>query len=356
MNIGILAQKKEKNIDGINRVTIEVLNELLRLDKSNDYSFIGNTHWLGLNLKYNEIIPDTRGIMNLNYTVKFCDYNIIHSHYRAFDFSNNLKCAKILTIHDLLVLKNKYNGPYDYFDNALRKCAKNMDMIIAVSENTKKDIVDLYNIPEKKIRVIYNGVYKKENTIVDNEFVRRFQEEKYIISVSTMREYKNINGLVRAFDIYKKRNKDSELKLILTGKNDNSTKVGKEIEEILMKNTDIIFTGYVSDAELGWLYSNAVCSAFVSFYEGFGLPVLESLSYGKTVICSNTSSMPEIGGQAVEYCNPYDVESIVHAIENVVNNNTRRMELESKALIQANKFSFEKAAIETLELYNSFKK
>lgn len=354
MNIGILAQKKEKQIDGINRVTLETLKEIRKIDKSNHFSFIGNTDWLNMDMDYFDIIPDTRNMMDLDYVAKFGKFDIIHSYYRPFIFSNNIDCAKILTIYDMIVLKNKLSI-FNYFDVPVRKCAENVDAIITISESSKRDIIECYNIPPDKIKVIYIGAYNKGtidyDSISDN--IKKITQKRYIVAVSTMREYKNIDGLVDAFLAYKDIHKKDEIKLVLVGKNDMSTDIGKFIAEAQDKCKDIILTGYVTDNELSFLYKNCLASAFVSLYEGFGLPVLESMSFGKTVICSNRSSLPEVGGNAVEYCNPESKDSIVGALENIVLNEKHRQQLEEVSLIQASKFSYEKTAKETIELYKT---
>ena len=110
----------------------------------------------------------------------------------------------------------------------------------------------------------------------------------------------------------------------------------------------------MSDGELMWLYHKAMAFAFTSFYEGFGLPVLEALAEGCPVISSNTSSMPEVGGDAVEYCDPYDIDSIELAMENVIFNEERQRELREKSFIQASKFSYKNSAKELLRVYQSF--
>ena len=130
------------------------------------------------------------------------------------------------------------------------------------------------------------------------------------------------------------------------------------INEVMVKYPkaakDIIFTGYVSEDELVWLYRNAYLFMYPSYFEGFGLPILEAMSVGNAVICSNTTSMPEVGGDAVQYCNPYDLESMVNSIEKVVFNETYRNELKKKSVEQASKFSYEKAAKELMEIYKQF--
>ena len=271
MNIGILAQRQEKNFDGVNRVTIGIMKELLKIDISNKYSFIGNTDWLNIPIEHFDIIPDARKSMKLNYAVKFGKYNIIHSYFRPYEFSIKNKCAKILTIHDIGVLVGKQNGPYEFYNTYLRECAKNMDLIIADSEYTKKDIINYYNIKPEKIKVVYNGIYEKKDYKKGkiSTKLHNIANQNYILAVSTMREYKNINGLVKAFCLFKDRHPNSDLKLVLTGKNDQSSLVGEQIQESILKQKDIIFTGYVSDDELSYLYENSIATGFVSFYEGF---------------------------------------------------------------------------------------
>ena len=117
---------------------------------------------------------------------------------------------------------------------------------------------------------------------------------------------------------------------------------------------DIILTGYVSNEVLSCLYRDAIAFAYISFYEGFGLPILEAMSFGKAVICSDQSSMPEVGGDAVEYCNPYDIESIMNAMESIIDNDNYRKCLEGRAVVQANKFSYKRTAEEILRIYDQF--
>lgn len=232
-----------------------------------------------------------------------------------------------------------------------------MNQIIADSHNTKKDIVDLFNVNPDKVNVIYPGMFKlnmeyDENNISDR--IKKLTNQPYIMTVSTLREYKNMIGLVRAFILFKELHKDSDLNLILVGKDFKNNSVRMQIGELCEGREDVVFTGYVSDEELVYLYKNCLATGFVSFFEGFGLPVLESLYYGKTVICSNATSLPEVGGDAVEYCDPYDVESIEYAFERVVLDDNNRQKLEKLATVQASKFSYEKMARETLDVYKQF--
>lgn len=360
MNIGIISQNKEKSITGINRVTMGILTELLRLDRDNSYKFIGRTDWLPLPMESIPIVPATDRILSLNYMQTTYSFDIVHSHYRPFHINSSIPCGKILTIHDLIPLlySQWYGNQYDYYNEEIRKGAEEADIVIAVSEYTKKDIVEYYNIPEDKVKVVYSGLFPPKLFEEDGagESVAGLEKEKFLLTVSGLGPHKNQTGLVEAFLYYIQHHPESGLKLVLTG----PVRRYEVIRDILRKHSDlekaIVFTGYVTDAQLVWLYRKAVAFLYTSFYEGFGLPILEAMSVGKAVICSNTSSMPEVGGNAVEYCNPHEIESISDAINHVVSDAVYRSELETRAIEQAGKFSYEKAARETLEIYQLFQK
>ena len=171
MNIGILSQNKEKNITGINRVTMGTVTELLKLDKKNNYYFVGNSDWLNIPLESIPALPDIDCAMRLNYTVNAYPLDIIHSHYRAFELNPGFPCAKILTMHDLIPLlyPQWYGGQYDYFNEVLRKCAHSADLVIAVSQYTQNDIVKHYGIKEEKIKdwIVDEGIFR-EKKLDDN--------------------------------------------------------------------------------------------------------------------------------------------------------------------------------------------
>lgn len=351
MNIGILPFRREKRVDGINRLTYGILDELINIDKNNNYSYVGNGKWLGIDLPENIVMSDSWNIINLNAFMINNNYNIIHSYFYSYYFNSKFSCARILTIHDLMPRIKMY------FGENWSKSVHWMDTIIADSEYTKSDIINSYNVSPDIIKVVYPGLFKldvKDSGEIGVR-IRKIVEKPYIMTVSTLRAYKNMLGLVKAFCLFKELNANTDINLIIVGNNNKSNDVIKEIMNFCGERRDIIFTGYVTDDELVYLYKNSIATGFVSFYEGFGLPVLESLSYGKTVICSDQTSIPEVGGDAVEYCNPYDIESIENAIEKVVLNDNYRRELEKRALIQAAKFSYNKAAEETLKIYSMFK-
>lgn len=360
MKIGVLSLYKEKEITGINKVTIGLMEELLKLDWQNEYVFLGKTDWLPLSMDYVPLLPDAGASIQLNYAMQAHPMDIVHSHYRPFELSKGIPCAKILTIHDLipLIYPEWYGSQFEYFNISIRECAKSVDRIIAVSECTKRDIVERYDIAPEKIDVVYNGLSLTKLFADDaaGESVPELEGTDFVFSVSGLGPHKNQGGLVEAFLLYKNRHPESDVKLVLTG----PVRKYEVVREILLKNPDatkhVVFTGFVSDEQLIWLYRNALAFIYVSYYEGFGLPILEALSVGKAVICADAASMPEVGGDAVAYCNPHEIESIEAAIDRVVSDENYRHSLESKAEEQATQFSYQKAAKEMARIYESFRR
>ncbi|MEK7071285.1 MAG: glycosyltransferase family 1 protein [Patescibacteria group bacterium] len=254
----------------------------------------------------------------------------------------------VVTVHDL----SYFYYPEDFLKADLYKLkkwtgysVKNARNIIAVSKQTKKDIVKFYKILEEKITVIYNGHEKIQSA------KRKVQKatSPYILYVGTLQPRKNIKTLVEAFSSFSIHN--SSFKLILVGKK------GWMYEDILKSvNTskckdNIEIKGYVSDEELVTLYQNAFCYVNPSLYEGFGIPVLEAMAQDCPVLSSDTGALPEIAGNAALYFNPEKVEELVNQLELLKNNKENlREELIKKGRERIKQFSWEKCAQQTLTL------
>lgn len=355
MNIGVLFNPF-KNITGIPSVVINCMSELLEID-NRDYFFAvkGTSQYVDIDGP-SQIYCES-GMKFQNLWLKSKKMDVLYSFYPAFD---DIRCGQartILTIHDMIPLlyPQWFNETSNiYFDKNIRASVQIADLIVAVSESTKKDVVNSYGIPEEKVRVIYNGLHSKIDLKCINTGIieKNGINSRFLLSVCTIEPRKNLRGLIKAFKIYKERNKDDDLKLVVAGGKGWDSSFFSWLEEQGDISKDIIITGYVSDSELSELYSKSLAVAYVSFYEGFGLPILEGLALGKAVISSDQSSMPEVGGNAVCYCNPYEVESIANAIEKVVNDDDYRKILEVRSLMQASKFSYKNAAKDILDVIN----
>lgn len=257
-----------------------------------------------------------------------------------------------VTIHDLAYFyyPNEFL-PKDLFKlknwthYALNKSSK----IIAVSENTKKDISKFYQVSENKIQVIHNGFNPPTSGPPQGSAPTSggLQTRPYILYVGTLQPRKNISALIDAFVILKKNH--TELKLVLAGKK------GWLYDEIFEKvkklnlEKDVVFTGYISEAEKNELYKNASAFVLPSLYEGFGNTPLEALAAEAPVAVSNNSSLPEICGDACLYFDPNDTIDMAKKIDKILTDPNLRQTLISKGKEQVKKFSWERCATQTLK-------
>jgi len=171
----------------------------------------------------------------------------------------------------------------------------------------------------------------------------------YLLYVGNAFPHKNLKSLIKAFKVV--LSSKSALKLVLVGKIDSFYRSFQVLCKELKIEKSVIFAGRVSDKELKWLYQNALIYVFPSFLEGFGLPGLEAMENGLPVISSDSSCLPEIYGDAALYFNPYNIEEITKAILELLNNKDLKNELIKKGYKRIKKFSWEKCAQETLDIY-----
>lgn len=276
-------------------------------------------------------------------------------------YTKNIKY--VVTIHDLAIEKIKGVGS---FKNTiiqkvfLKKSLKNADKIIAISEATKKDIIEIFKTKEEKIKVIYNGTNlkdKQNKNKIDPKEEKQIQEKfgikdtPYIFFLSTIEPRKNIETLIRSFN-YIRRKENTNLKLIIAGG------LGWKYESVLEQiekseyKEDIILPGYISKNEKNYLYKNAECFVYPSLYEGFGLPILEAMAEECLVITGNNSSLPEVGGDvAIYYNNALDYGELGNKIIETINLSQEEKDKKIKQGIeQVKKFSWEKCAKETLDI------
>lgn len=221
--------------------------------------------------------------------------------------------------------------------------------VIAVSKTTKKDIRQLYPVPDSHIHVIYNGFEKnkdKEKSSIMEDL--QLQKNRYILYVGTLQPRKNVTTLIKSFKLFHKNNED--YKLVLVGK--KGWLYDSIFEEVTKQNLadSVIFTDYIPDSDVSELYKNALCFVMPSLYEGFGIPILEAMSHNCPVISSNTSSLPEIGGNACLYFDARDQNDLLQDIERLQNDTELAKELVKKGRERIKEFSWEKSAKETLEV------
>lgn len=270
----------------------------------------------------------------------------------SFIPNSGIKAKKIVTtVHDFSFILHKEFQPKEsskYFEDCFLKNIYKSDIIITGSNYSKKEILERLGFKDEKVKVIYHGINHDLFKIYDDLELSFELPKKFILSVGSIEPRKNLIGLLSAYNLLSSDIKE-EYKLVLAGFKgwQNS-----EIMSIIEQNREnIIYLGFISDEELAKVYNIASCFVFASFYEGFGLPVLEAMACGTPVVCSSSSSIPEVGGDAVIYCNPNDIEDIKHKIELVLSDEKLQREMIAKGLERAKEFSWEKSASEHIKLF-----
>lgn len=259
---------------------------------------------------------------------------------------------KIVTIHDLIF--ERYPHLYSFFDRKIhfqkfKYAAQKADVVVAISQQTKKDIVDFLKINPDKIQVIYQGcsnAFKKEYSEKEkNEVREKFSlPDNYILNVGTLEERKNVLTIVKAI-------KNIDTKLVLVGK---KTSYYQKIEKYIVDNqlqNKVIHLSNVGLEELAMLYQMATIFVYPSIFEGFGIPIVEAL-YSKTpVITTHSGVFPEAGGDASVYVNPYDVKEMQNAIKQLLTDSERRQNIAQKGYEFAQQFNDDVVAAQYYQLY-----
>ncbi|MBF0327721.1 MAG: glycosyltransferase family 4 protein [Nitrospirae bacterium] len=218
--------------------------------------------------------------------------------------------------------------------------------ILTLSESAKREIVLHLGVKSKKVQAVYLAAEERFFPSIDNldEVLNRHGIRKpYLICVASSRPYKNVGGLVRAFALLKERHSIPH-QLVIIGLAGSAHTELLNIADVLIANSDIIFTGHVKDDELPKLYSGAIASVYPSFYEGFGLPLLESMACGTPVVSSNAASLPEVLGDAGILFDPHDIKLMSEAIFSVISDEGLRNVLREKGFERVKTFSWETSA------------
>jgi len=262
----------------------------------------------------------------------------------------------VLTVHDLIYhLFPAYHKRlnYWYLNVAMPLFVRRADALITISESSKRDLVRIYHVPEEKITVIYEAASPNFGPVptehVAEVKARYGLPERYLLALGTIEPRKNLIRLVEA--LRSLRQKDRALSLVIVGRTGWLYQGFFQHLEKLDVPKAVLLSGYVPDADLPAVISGAAAYVLASFYEGFGLPILEAMACGTPVVCSNTSSMPELGGDAACYFDPYNTESMVAAIATVLEDGNLRAEMRERGLAQAARFSWQRTAKETLAVY-----
>ena len=342
------------------RYVERLLSHLQNIDHTNVYSVLvqakDQAYW----------VPT-----NPNFTVKVADFDN-YSFAEQLDFRQYLKSLKpalvhfcmpqqpiwykgkkVTTFHDLSLIKT-YNSDKNWFvfhakqlvgKFAFKKVARDNDHLISISQYTKKELLQFTPIPEEKITVIY------ESSDVADGPTKAYglPYKNYLLYVGQQSDYKNVQRLGDAHQ--KLLETYPELGLVLVGRK-NASAMTNEAYFQKKDYRNIVFTDFVEDTQLNWLYAHAIAYVFPSLMEGFGLPGLEAMGHGTPVVSSNATCLPEIYGKAAHYFNPTSTNDMVRAITEVLGNEKLRMKLSKDGYEQIKKYSWKRMAEQTHQVYS----
>lgn len=361
IDAGNLGVTDERLKTGIYNFTRNLLVALSRIDKTNSYLLYSFKpleqnllHSLGLNYQ-NRVVKLSKFWLSFSLSVR-----ILLDKPDVFIGLNQalplvLPKKSIVFVHDLAyeIYPQKYQDSYLKIKYLTKFATSRAYRIVAVSENTKNDLINKYKISADKIKVIYHGVssfFKPQNDLKVSPLLKKYKINKpYILYVGSLKKLKNLPNQIKAFSRFQLISKKS-FQLILAGSDfwiDNE--INHEFNN-LPEKTRISMLGFVPLNDLPGLYSGAECLLSASYYEGFGLPVIESLACGTPVVVGNKGAMTEVGGKMVFGCDPDDIEDIsANIIRATGSKNTA---FRKKAVEYSARFNWTQSAEKLLDIIN----
>ncbi len=359
MRIAVNTQKLVKNkMEGLGWFVFETMKRIVKNHPEHEFVFI-----FGKGVDNDFIFADNVKAVNIGppffrplaWLLKFEVFLPFYINKNRFDIfispdgwsSKRIKIKKAIVVHDI----NFAHFPeflqksfYYYYSLFFPRWVKNANRIATVSHYSKADIVDTYNTDADKIDVLYNAaspIFSSVSDSVVNTIRGKYSNGKpYFVFVGALHPRKNIINLFKAFDIFK-LNDNQEIKLVIVGERFYWDKKTNKVYNSLRFKGDIVFTGRLSQAELRDVMASALALTYVSLFEGFGIPIVEAMSCGVPVITSNTTSMPEVAGDAALIVNPNSVDDIAGAMAKMANDQALRQKLIDAGNIRKLDFSWD---------------
>ncbi|MCX6792500.1 MAG: glycosyltransferase family 1 protein [Candidatus Falkowbacteria bacterium] len=373
----------DEKYSGVSEYVIRLLSALFEIDKTNQYILFCNalhdvakrlpkfdqpnvklvvTHIPNKVFNYLYLWPFARPLFDKLVKEKIDIFFMPHLQFAAV--SSDVK--SVLTIHDLSFLINKHwfswrKNVWHWFIN-VKELTHRFDQIVAVSNNTKQDLIDICKIEPSKITVIHSGIDNSFKPIHEADTQLQAVKTKYnlsspfILFLATLEPRKNIEGLVKAFEILKASGRYQDLKLVLAGARGwKSEPIVERINQSSFK-PDIVELDYVDSADRPYIYNLASVFAYPSFYEGFGFPPLEAMACGLPVVASASSSLLEIVGDAGILVDPYNADSIANALDTILSDTSLAANLALRGQERARQFSWNQSAQDYLKLFGEIVK
>jgi glycosyltransferase involved in cell wall biosynthesis len=367
LRIAIDAHSVGTGLGGNESYATNLIEALAEIDSVNNYTLYVtrrealerfSSRWPNFSVR--TTLPHTPFIripLTLSAELRRNPVDVLHVQFTAPPFS---PCPVVVSIHDLsfehLPQTFKWRSRKQ-LRITVRRSAREAAQVIALSEHARNDIIDTYGVEPEKVNVIPLAAPAHFRPVLDEEELQRVRqtygiEGDYILSVGAIQPRKNLSRLVAAYSRLRRARPEGNLpKLVLVGKcawlYDETLRSIKELEV----SDSVILTGYVPESDLPALYSGALAFVYPSYFEGFGLPPLEAMQCGTTVIVGDKTSLPEVVGDAGVLVDPFEVADIAAAIEKVISDSNFREQLRVKGLERARLFNWQKTARQTLRVY-----
>jgi glycosyltransferase involved in cell wall biosynthesis len=366
MRIGIDAHAIGSQLTGNETYVKNLVMALARIDRVNEYVLFFTRpdvaeDWEGRfpNFRVQLLRPGTpyaRIPLSFPIALYKTGVDLLHVQYTAPPISPR---PIVVTVHDLsyehfpqfFTARERF-----FFRRTIPHTSRRARMVLTGSEYSRQDIIHTYRIPPGKVVVTPYGAEGRFAPVGDPMELERLRkkygiERDYLLSVGNLQPRKNLARLIQAYSRLRESVEEFRSQLVIVGK---KAWLYKNIFHTVHRSGfsgDVILTDYVPDEDLPGLYSGAIAFVYPSIFEGFGLPVLEAMACGAPVITSNSSSLPEVVGEAGLMVDPYDEEALSRAIQRVTEDGSLRAQLSGAGLRQAAKFSWDRAAKLTLAVY-----
>ncbi|MCK9185891.1 glycosyltransferase family 4 protein [Candidatus Gracilibacteria bacterium] len=366
MKIGIDASRYgHEQSTGVEWYSFNIINSIIELaEKTDDEIFLYSKEKLNIANKnfIHNIVMKAKKLwtlfwLSLKMMKKKIDVLFVPSHVLPLIRPKR----SVITIHDVAFryLKSVYSSfQYNYLNWSTKYAVKHASKIIVPSLATKNDLMNFFKCPEEKIVVIPHGfsASKISDKIIEKQFseseifqnFRIDKETKFVLFVGRLESKKNLERLVQAFKKFLEKNGD--FYLVLAGKRGvGFDKILKMVNHLGIDDR-VIMPGYITEEEKAAFMKYCKIFAFPSLYEGFGFPILEAFSYGKSVLTSRVSCLPEVGGEGAYYVDPYDVQIIADGLDKLANDTNYIKEISAKGFERLSLFSWEECAKKTLDV------
>jgi len=268
------------------------------------------------------------------------------------------KARTVLTVHDLSFMRYPECSSahlLEYLMGAVPRSVRRADVVLADSESTRQDLIELLHVPEERLLLVYPGVEERfapgvEESVIEGALRRYGLHRPYILGLGTLQPRKNFCRLIRAFDLLRRQHPVPHSLVIGGSKGWLYEEIFDTVRELGLQEM-VLLPGFVADEDLPALYCAADVFAFPSLYEGFGIPVLEAMRCGTPVVTTRVSSLPEVAGDAALLVSPDDVAALAEALWRLTDDSALRNDLRQRGFQQVTQFTWKQAAKGLLDVY-----